>query len=312
MKQIPIRSVLTAGLIFSLTALTIRDNSAFAGLPEAEAALAQKDYQTAYRELLPLANASDAQAQRMIGALYLFGQGRPKDPSVANQWFEKAANGGDRRAQYLLGRSYKLGNGVARNDRTAFSWFLKAAEAGHLNAQAEVAFAYHFGMGVQKNLGAAINWYRKAADRGHLTSVLVLAEMYRFGNARLGKDIKRTIALYQRAASKNERGSARALQMLANIHERGEAGNADPVSAFAYYDLALKQFRKERAWLETRRKKFGTNSRATARFDKSIEKNATQVNRVEAAIKTLTPTMTPPQRVEARKRAREWSTLIKN
>lgn len=281
-------------------------------MAEARAAIDRKDYATAYEELLPLANASDARAQRLLGALYNFGLGRKRDPTAAHKWFERGALNGDRIAQYFIGRAYKFGSNVEKDDRKSFEWFLKAAKAGHLKAQGEVALAYQFGIGTTKNLTEAVSWYKKSAKRGHITSILVLAEMYRFGNSRVSVDIKRAISLYQRAASRNEPGSARALRMLADIHADPIGPQADPAHAYAYYKLAEKQFETERARLTEQRTRMSADGMPTILEDRSLPKYPKYIAGAALAARSLRDNMSPEQIGEAERLIEQWSQLIRN
>ncbi|MBU0621649.1 MAG: SEL1-like repeat protein [Gammaproteobacteria bacterium] len=67
-------------------------------LTEANAALAQKDYVTAFPKFLTLAQQGDAMAQYNVGALYLNGLGIQKDEKQAYDWFAKSAAQGNARA----------------------------------------------------------------------------------------------------------------------------------------------------------------------------------------------------------------------
>jgi len=53
-----------------------------------------QDYAAAHRELLPLAEAGDARAQRLVGLMYRDGQGARKDDMRAYMWFELATRRG--------------------------------------------------------------------------------------------------------------------------------------------------------------------------------------------------------------------------
>lgn len=65
---------------------------------EANAALAQKDYNTAFPKFLVLAQQGDAIAQFNVGAFYFSGLGVQKDEKQAYDWFAKSAAQGNARA----------------------------------------------------------------------------------------------------------------------------------------------------------------------------------------------------------------------
>ena len=66
---------------------------------EGFAAFERGDYETAFREWLPLAEAGNATAQYNLGLLYDKGQGVPQDDQEALRWWRKAAEQGLAEAQ---------------------------------------------------------------------------------------------------------------------------------------------------------------------------------------------------------------------
>ena len=80
-----------------------------------------------------LANQGDAQAQALLGVMYMQGEVVGQDYSKAAQWFEKAANQGDAGAQAMLGKLYYEGNGVRQNTATAKEWFGQSCDNGYQN-----------------------------------------------------------------------------------------------------------------------------------------------------------------------------------
>ncbi|MFB3087863.1 MAG: cadherin domain-containing protein, partial [Acidiferrobacterales bacterium] len=79
------------------------------------AALQSRDYVTAYRRILPLANQGHAHAQYTVGFLYAFGRGVEQDYDVAVKWYRLAAKRGLPEAQIALGIMYESGTGVPRD-----------------------------------------------------------------------------------------------------------------------------------------------------------------------------------------------------
>ena len=81
-------AALCAGFTLGLTA------PAWAGFDEAVAAYQRGDYATAIRELRPLAEQGDADAQFNLGTMYGIGLGVPQDFAKAVKWYRKAAEQG--------------------------------------------------------------------------------------------------------------------------------------------------------------------------------------------------------------------------
>lgn len=98
-------------------------------------AYANGDYETAYREWLPLAEQESAVAQYNVGLLYRYGKGRPVDPEVAAQWCLLAADAGLAPAQYEMAKMYEAGEGVRRNVVEAHKWYKLAAEQRYKDAK---------------------------------------------------------------------------------------------------------------------------------------------------------------------------------
>ena len=61
-----------------------------------------KDYETAYRLFLPLAQGGNSEAARFVGLMKLTGQGTARDTKSARQWLSIAAQKGDQVSLRLL------------------------------------------------------------------------------------------------------------------------------------------------------------------------------------------------------------------
>ena len=79
------------------------------------AALQSRDFVTAYRMILPLANQGHAHSQYTVGYLYAFGRGVEQNYGVAIKWYRMAAEQGLPEAQIALGIMYESGAGVPRD-----------------------------------------------------------------------------------------------------------------------------------------------------------------------------------------------------
>jgi hypothetical protein len=85
---------------------------------EANAALAQKDYKTAFTKFSILAEQGKPAAQFNLGAFYLNGQGVQKDDKLAFEWFRKSAAQGNARALQIIESASARGNVNAKNELT--------------------------------------------------------------------------------------------------------------------------------------------------------------------------------------------------
>ena len=75
---------------------------AHADFAAGQAAYDRGDFNAAYNEWLPLAEAGDAEAQFRVGRLYDVGEGRPADWPKAVKWYEKAFEQGNVKAAFNL------------------------------------------------------------------------------------------------------------------------------------------------------------------------------------------------------------------
>ncbi|MBI4384500.1 MAG: sel1 repeat family protein [Nitrospinae bacterium] len=93
-------------------------------------ALKRNDYETAYRELKPLAEDGNAAAQYQLGLLYEGGKGVRKDLKEAAKWIREAAEQGIADAQIVLSNKYQNGEGVRKDLTEAYIWASLAANTG--------------------------------------------------------------------------------------------------------------------------------------------------------------------------------------
>ena len=78
--------------LLSLTFLFLFSGSVFAdNFQDAVDAYKRKDYKTAYKLFLPLAEQGNAFAQALLGAMYFKGDGFPQDYKEAVKWYRLAA-----------------------------------------------------------------------------------------------------------------------------------------------------------------------------------------------------------------------------
>ena len=114
--------------------------SATAGpLEDAHAAYESRDYATAHRLWIPLAEEGVADAEFGLGRLFLFGFGVPQDGPHAIAWLSRAATHGSASVGWLLGQLYdgsldSLGLDVRPDAAEAVRWDRVAAEGGFLPA----------------------------------------------------------------------------------------------------------------------------------------------------------------------------------
>lgn len=140
--------------------------AAVAGFAEGATAYNSKNYGAALKEIRPLAQAGNPDAQHLLGLMYYMGRGVPQDYKAALQWHRKAALQGKADAQYVVGAMYYTGNAVIQDHKQAITWFRKAAEQNHPDAQQVMGlmYRYHIGGMPQDNVIAYMLWNLAAAN----------------------------------------------------------------------------------------------------------------------------------------------------
>ena len=151
---------------FSLCALTMLVcpvRSRGAALEIAKRADAQKDYATALKKLAPLAKQGDADAQVLLGRMYLMAYGVLRDPDEAYKLFEAAAAKGNADAEFFLGARAALRHEDVAN---GLKYLKLSAEQGNQDAQLLLGKTYLQGLGndLPRDPVQADMWLRLAAD----------------------------------------------------------------------------------------------------------------------------------------------------
>ena len=146
--------------------LTIPVCSVVFAAPDLESvrrSLERTDYAAALKEVRPLAEQGNPDAQLFLGKMYLKGQGVPKDPDQANKWFTQAAMQGNAESQFFVGAWYLLPH---RDVKEGLRWMRLSAEQGNQDAQLLLGKAY-LGGELPREPVQADMWLRLAA-KGNL------------------------------------------------------------------------------------------------------------------------------------------------
>lgn len=195
---------LRRGALVLAVLLIAHPAAAIAALSDGLDALRKGDYDAAARELKPLAERGDPEAQYRVGLMYEFGKGFPGSKSEAVRWIRKAADQNHASAQLELGILYTNGEGVAKDDAQAVSWFRKAATQGNATAQYNLGLMYAKGAGVNADVPQAIAWFQKAAAQGMAQAQFKVGVAYEFGEG-VAKDDVLAYASYVVAARNGDK-----------------------------------------------------------------------------------------------------------
>ena len=148
-------------LFCALTLLLVSVSPARADLEAGKRALEHQDYAAALKELKPLAEQGNAEAQALLGEMYSLGRGVPLDVNQAQKWYQAAADQGNARGQCSLG-SMNLKRDTAQGLR-----LLKlSAQQGDADAYLILGMAYMNLKEAPRDVVQADMWLRLAAGRG--------------------------------------------------------------------------------------------------------------------------------------------------
>ena len=161
--------------------LLVGSHLASAGLAEGLDALRRSDFGAAVKELRPLAERGDAEAQYRVGLMYEHGRGYKRDMAQAVAWLTKSATQGHPAAQQELGVIHTTGDGVPKDDAKAVAWFAKSAAQGNAAAQYNLGLMTAQGAGVREDIPAALEWFRKSAAQGFAPALSKLGVAYEEG-----------------------------------------------------------------------------------------------------------------------------------
>ncbi|WP_368175732.1 tetratricopeptide repeat protein [Aeromonas sp. R5-4] len=163
-----------------------------------------------------------ASAAWQVGDWYQAGLGEPKNPLLANQWWQRSARLGNTNASYRLGvMCQEQHQGKLASD--CLNWFEQAAKQDHADAQLVLARWYSTQPGADTD---AIKWLERSAELGNRDAQYLLGERYA-----QGKGVVKRPDLAQRWNDK-----AAAQQQPDALLQ--QAKQATPTNAFATYQRA--------------------------------------------------------------------------
>ena len=133
-------------------------------IEDAKAAIKNEEFKKACELLLPLAEGNNAEAQTLLGTLYVDGQGVGKDATKGLSWIMKAAAQGYEAARVR-----------------AFILCLDEAQRGDTAAMYNVGYMCLNGWGGEYEKNVCIDWLEGAAKLGHIRSANLLSQIYTKG-----------------------------------------------------------------------------------------------------------------------------------
>jgi hypothetical protein len=147
------------------------------------AAYDAKDYETALKHFIPLADQGVKKANILLGDMYFIGLGVSKNTMIAFNYYYNSENPD---LLFMMAKSYYSGSyysgsyysGYVHDAEKAEFLFEKASLYGSVEAQLFLADMYFYGDGVSKNINKAIVFYTKAAEKGNSSAQLALSNIF--------------------------------------------------------------------------------------------------------------------------------------
>ena len=152
-------------LLFSLLVCFVFPVLSYADqLEDAKGAIQNNEFKKAYELLLPLAEENNAEAQTILGAMYINGQGVEQD-------YTKGLS--------LIMNAGRMGYEPARV--RALNSCLELAKQGDMAAMYNVGYMCLHDWGGEHDTNVCIDWLESAAKLGHIRSAGMLSQIYTKG-----------------------------------------------------------------------------------------------------------------------------------
>lgn len=190
-------------------------------------------------QLLPLAKAGVAPAQRHVGSILLTGipgaaEGDAPlvetDPAVAMKWLLAAATAGDVPAQCQVAEAYFKGEHLPQSDVDAEAWYRRAATAGDAVAQDMLSWMLSDADARTPDYAEARRWAEAAAAQGNAASMTRLG-LFHHNALGVPRDGDAAVRWWRQAALL---GDADGQAMLGAAYQIGQSVPRDPVQAYAW------------------------------------------------------------------------------
>ena len=233
--------LLLGAIIITIFAAPVQAES----FKQAKKFYASADYSAAIAELQPLAKAGNADANNLLGEMYLHGLGVQTNIAKAKSLFESGARtghlaslnnldsildaeyklelktieplatSGNAAAQNRLGRMYEFGQGHDINPKLAFAWYQKAAAKNNMEGKMNLARSYNFGLGTEQDFIKAEAGYLANAQAGHIDSMFFLGTMHFAQISQAADDADRQAYAWLKVAA--DHGHATAAAMVSRL-----------------------------------------------------------------------------------------------
>lgn len=189
-------------------------------LKSAETAYSRGKYNYAIQILHELALEGNAEAQKLLGDCYYYGNGVNKSYAEAAQWYRKSAELGNVKAQTCYGYCYEKGLGLTQSYKEAVKWYTKAADNKGIIGTYNLGVCNYYGYGVPQSYTTAVTLFKKVA-RKYIKAKFDIGHCYYHGYG-VKKSKKRASAYYHDAIEQNFAPAVRAYNFIKEEQNRGK------------------------------------------------------------------------------------------
>ncbi len=172
----------------------------------------------------------DPQASNLMGAMYENGWGTQQDYAKAADNYKAAASADLADANNNLANLYLEGKGVRADEQDAHFYFEKAARLGNTDANLALGMMAANPKSDYYAPDQAAKYFKASADAGNSLAQTKLGVLMMKGG-----EVNDAIPYLQKAS---EQGNAEAMEIMADIHMKGEVVRKDPQAAFELYRKA--------------------------------------------------------------------------
>lgn len=186
---------------------------------------------------------------RLIGNMYLRGEGVAQNISKGLDYYNKAIDDGDTEAMVYMGNLYIDGSSidgisVPVDTPKGLMYYEIAINRGCVAAINELAQMYMEGTKIHKDLEKAFELYKLGSEQGSSNSMVELAKVYingladNYGHYIVRADINQAITLLESAA---KACSVSAMELLGDIYYKGDGVIKDIQKAANWYKQAVEE-----------------------------------------------------------------------
>lgn len=183
--------------------------------------------QRLFKKIKKYANWGNPEAQVLVGAAYLSGNGLEKNDKLAVRNLRKAVLSGSNRARWMMSYLYKHGIGIDKDLSKSERLLSKAAEYKYPPALFQKAVeTINF---ETKNNEDAVSMLIVAANKKHKASMYLLAKMYQHGIG-TSMELLESAKLYKKLAFSGYRDSHQQLKSVLQGAKEGQKDSAEILS----------------------------------------------------------------------------------